>query len=195
MPRSSVPAPRSDYWRATAARNIEAICDAAERLLERGSHVTIKAVASEARLSRVTVYAHFPNRQRLLEGVAARSIKAAAKALEGADPDRGSPDEALERMIIVGWQALERAAALAKTTAEQLPSASRRQLHGPAFAQANRLIERGQREGVFRHDLPVAWLIACSFALMHAAAEEVRASRLNATSAPAVLTASLRSLL
>jgi len=185
---------RGDYWSATAARNIEAICDAAERLLERGSQVTITAVASEARLSRVTVYAHFSNRQRLLEGVAARAVQAAASALEAADPDGGSADEALERMVALGWQALERATALAKATAEQLPPASRRDLHAPALAQAYRLIERGQREGVFRDDLPVEWLVACSYALMHAAAEEVRSSRLDAASAPAVLTGSLKSL-
>jgi AcrR family transcriptional regulator len=191
---TGAPSRGQDYWRATAERNIEAICDATERLLQRGRRVTITAVAKEARLSRVTVYAHFPTRQRLLEGVAARSVDAANRALEAADPEAGSPDQALERMIGVAWQVLDRAAALAKATAEQLPPERRRKVHAPALAQAYRLIERGQRERVFRTDVSSEWLVACTYALMHAASDEVRAGRLDARSAPAVLSASLSDL-
>lgn len=51
--------PGTDHRRATAERNVEAILDAAAALLERGSQASIMAVATEAGVSRVTVYAHF----------------------------------------------------------------------------------------------------------------------------------------
>jgi TetR/AcrR family transcriptional repressor of mexCD-oprJ operon len=57
-----------------------------------------------------------------------------------------------------------------------------------------RLVERGRREGAFRTDVPGEWLLACSYALVHAAADEVRAGRLDAASAPGVLSVSLRDL-
>lgn len=58
-----------------------------------------------------------------------------------------------------------------------------------------RLFERGQRDGAFRSAVPVDWLVACSYALIHAAMDEVRAGRLDAASAPTVLSVSLQDLL
>ena len=48
----------ASYHREIADRNIEAILDAAEELLELQGHATISAVAAQAGVSRVTVYAH-----------------------------------------------------------------------------------------------------------------------------------------
>jgi AcrR family transcriptional regulator len=184
----------ADHRRATAERNIEAICDAVQRLLERGSQISFTAVASESRLSRVTVYEHFKNRQRLLEAALAHAVRGAAEALQAAEPERGDPFRALDRVINVAWRHLERAGAMVKATAEQLPAARRQQLHGPAFAPVHRLVVRGQGEGVFRSDVPAGWLVACSYALIHAAADEVREGRLATAVAPKVLTGSLHDL-
>jgi TetR/AcrR family transcriptional regulator, mexCD-oprJ operon repressor len=180
--------------RATAERNIDAICDAAVRLLERGAQASIAAVAIEAQLSRVTVYAHFPTRQLLLEAVLHRSVRAGAEALEAAQPESGEAFEALDRVIGVGWRVLDHAAAIARATAEELPSKHRHRLHGPVLAPIQRLVERGRREGSFRTDVSAEWLVACSYALIHAAADEVRAGRLDAASAPNVLAISLHDL-
>ena len=46
------------------------------------------------------------------------------------------------------------------------------------------LLLRGQREGVFRVDLPVSWLLTTTHVVMNGAAEEVRAGRLDADDAP-----------
>jgi hypothetical protein len=35
------------------------------------------------------------------------------------------------------------------------------------------LVNRGRREGAFRHDVPVRWLLTVYFALVHAAGREV----------------------
>jgi AcrR family transcriptional regulator len=182
------------HGRATAERNIDAICDAAVRLLERGAQASIAAVASESQLSRVTVYAHFPTRQRLLEAVLDRSVRAGAEALEAAQPESGDPVAALDRVVSVGWRVLDHAAAIARATAEELSSKRRHRLHAPVLAPIQRLVERGRREGAFRTDVSAEWLVACSYALIHAAADEVRAGRLDAASAPNVLAVSLHDL-
>lgn len=184
-----------DYHRAIAGRNIEAILDAAERLLERGSQASIAAVATEAAVSRVTVYAHFPTRELLLEAALDRAVRRAAVKVEAAELDAGPPIEALKRLIAVGWQLLDRLSGMARATATELSADRRRLLHEPGLASLRRLFERGQREGAFRSDVPVDWLVACFYALVHAAMDEVSAGRLDAASAPTVLSASLHDLL
>jgi AcrR family transcriptional regulator len=184
----------SDHRRATAERNTASILDAVERLLERGSQASIAATAAEAGVSRVTVYAHFSTREQLLAAALDRAVRMAAVAMEAADLDVGSPIEALDRLVAVAWEVLERFSAMAGATAEDLSSERRRQLHEPGVAPVLRLIERGRREGSFRTDVPAEWLLACSYALVHAAADEVRAARLVAASAPRVLSVSLRDL-
>lgn len=183
-----------DHRHARAERNVQAICRAVERLLERGSQVTFAAVASESGLSRVTVYEHFKTRQQLLEAALVRGVRAAAEAITAAEPEKGDPFLALDRVINVAWPILDHASTMAKATAEQLSASRRQQLHAPAFAPIHRLVERGQRERVFRSDVPATWLVACSYALIHAAADEVRERRLLAAAAPKVLTGSLHDL-
>ena len=65
------------YQREVASRNVEAIPDAAEELLQSQGHATISAVAAQAGVSRVTVYAHFPDWTALLE--AAVSVPCAGR--------------------------------------------------------------------------------------------------------------------
>jgi AcrR family transcriptional regulator len=52
------------YQREVAERNADAILDAAEDLVRSQGHVNISAVAVQAGVSRVTVYAHFPTCRR-----------------------------------------------------------------------------------------------------------------------------------
>jgi TetR/AcrR family transcriptional regulator, mexCD-oprJ operon repressor len=60
------------------------------------------------------------------------------------------------------------------------------------MARVERLIARGQAEGEFRADLPRSWLVATFYSLMHGAAEEVDAGRLDPDQAAGVLTATLQ---
>src|SRR5258708_13760592 len=108
----------ASYHRDIADRNIQAILDAAEELLELQGHATISAVAAHAGVSRVTVYAHFPTWDALLEAAVERAVGRTMKALESANPDDGPPAEALDRVVAVAWQHLARYAALARPGAE-----------------------------------------------------------------------------
>jgi TetR/AcrR family transcriptional repressor of mexCD-oprJ operon len=184
----------TDHRRATAERNVEAILDATERLLERHVQVSVSAVASESGLSRVTVYAHFATREKLLEAVVERAVRRAGAALEEADPDTGSPLDALARLITVSWREIERHKSTARAAAEQLTPEVQRRTHRAARRQLRRLVERGRREGAFRSDLSAEWLVTGCIALMHAAVDDVRAGRTSTAAAQKALLASIPDL-
>jgi hypothetical protein len=69
-----------------------------------------------------------------------------------------------------------------------------RRAHESARAVIRGLLERGRHEGAFRTDVPMGWLITSSLALIHAAAEEVRAGELDTQAALDVLTATVTEL-
>jgi TetR/AcrR family transcriptional regulator, mexCD-oprJ operon repressor len=172
------PMPAVDHRRATAERNIEAILDAVERLLERGSAASIVAVANEAGVSRVTVYAHFATREQLLEAVVERAVQRTARALDEVEPERGPPLEALARVIDVGWRDLDRNNAIAHAAGEQLTAEAHKRTHQAAHRRLRKLIDRGRRSGDFRTDVPAEWLVTAFHALIHAAGDDVRAGRM-----------------
>lgn len=61
--------------------------------------------------------------------------------------------------------------------------------------RVDRLIARGQEEGVFRTDLPRPWLVTVFYSLLHAAAGETGARRLKAGEAASTLELTLLAML
>jgi AcrR family transcriptional regulator len=175
--------PAEDHRRATAERNVAAILDATERLLQRRTSLSIAAVAAESGLSRVTVYAHFAGLPELVETVVERTVRHASAAIDEAEPDIGPADAALDRLLAAAWTELDRQGAMARASAEHVPSERLRASHHALLSRLQQLIERGQREGAFRSDLANDWLVSVFYALLHAAGDDVRAER--ATSAEA----------
>ena len=51
-------------------------------------------------------------------------------------------------------------------------------------ADGVRSVLRGQREGAFRADLPVSWLLTTTHVVLNGAAEEVRTGRIDPDDAP-----------
>jgi TetR/AcrR family transcriptional regulator, mexCD-oprJ operon repressor len=179
--------PAIDHRRATAERNIEGILDAAERLLERDNPATIVAVANEARVSRVTVYAHFATREQLLEAVVERAVQRTTEALDAVEPERGPPLEALRRVIDIGWRDLDRNNAIAQAAGELLTPEALKRAHRAAHRRLRKLVDRGRGSGDFRTDVPAEWLVTAFDALIHAAGDDVRAGRMRAGTALAAL--------
>jgi AcrR family transcriptional regulator len=186
--------PSADHRRATAERNVEKILDAAAALLARGAAASTTAVATEAGVSRPTVYAHFPTREALIEAVAERAVRRASAALQDARLDEGSATDALDRLVAVAWDHLDRGGAIARAAGDQLPAEAMARAHTALRGPIGALLARGQAEGVFRSDLPSPWLISSYFALMHACGEEVRAGTLDSAEAVAVLQPTLRAV-
>jgi TetR/AcrR family transcriptional repressor of mexCD-oprJ operon len=186
--------PTTDHRRATAERNVEKILDATATLLARGDAASTSAVAAEAGVSRPTVYAHFPTRAALVEAVATRAVQGAAEVVERARLDDGPPLEALDRLVALGWEHLDRHGAIAQASADQLPPKAMSRAHTALRAPIGALVARGQASGAFRADLPPSWLISSYFALMHTAGEEVRSGALRRRDAVSVLQPSVRAL-
>jgi TetR/AcrR family transcriptional regulator, mexCD-oprJ operon repressor len=183
------------YQREVASRNVEAILDAAEELLQSKGHATISAVAARAGVSRVTVYAHFPTFAAILEAAVERAVRRTMAALQAVAPEEGPPIEALDRMLAAAWQHLARYRAMAAAVAELLSPEAVRRTHQAAHQTIGVLLERGQADGSFRTDLPAGWLVTASIALMHACSDGVRAGQIEEHDAARILTTSLRDLL
>ena len=70
-----------------------------------------------------------------------------------------------------------------------------RRSHETARAVIGEVIERGRREGAFRTDVTTGWQVTSCLAMIHAAAEEVRAGELASNAALELLSTTITDLL
>ena len=153
--------------------------NAAVDALASDPEASMAEIARRASVVRATIYVHFPTRESLLEAVTERAISEVTQAMAAADPDRGDPTEALQRVLATGWHELGRFHALVAINTRRSQTELRR-LHRPVVALLQPLIERGQRAGAFRSDLPAMWHLSMLLALIHAASGELQTNRLRA---------------
>ncbi|CAM3369481.1 TetR/AcrR family transcriptional regulator [Kibdelosporangium persicum] len=177
--------------RADAERNIAAIIDAATTCFIERPQVSMADVAKAAGVGRVTLYAHFSSREALLEAVLEHVIVHSAGIIEAEAPDQGAADEALRRLVKSSWRELDRHRRLFELAQRELGPQRLRAYHDKALAHVERLIGRGRKEGAFRTDLPLHWLVTTFYSLLHSAGEEVNARRLRKSDVAEVLTATL----
>ena len=177
--------------RADAERNHAAIVEAALGLFAARPEATMAEVAAAAGVGRVTLYAHFPSRQALLDAVVARAV--AETVAEPADevPPGAPASEAVRAMVRSSWRSLHRFGRLSAMVQRELGPERLRGHHGPVLDEVEALVARGQADGSVRDDVPRTWLATAIYSLVHAAAEEVDAGRLDAADAPDVLEATL----
>ena len=183
------------YQREVAERNVEAILDAVDDLLQAQGYANISAIAVRAGVSRVTVYAHFPTWEAVLEAAVERAVRRTTAALRSVHPDDGPPAEALDRTLAAAWQHLASYQAMAAAVAELLSPEAVTRTHQAAHHTIGALLERGQADGSFRTDLPTGWLVTACIALMHACSDQVRAGQVDQHDAVRILTTSVRDLL
>jgi TetR/AcrR family transcriptional repressor of mexCD-oprJ operon len=181
---------RPQARRADAQRSIEAILDAAVNAFSRNPDASVSEIAKLAGVGRVTVYGHFPNRADLVDAALARAIDKGHAALDEVDLT-GDPRQALARLIESSWQLVNQSRSLLVAAQGVLPAGRIRDLHAGPAERVQRLVERGQHEGVFRTDLPTTWLVGVMHSVMHSAAEEITAGRLEPRSAAAFITATV----
>jgi AcrR family transcriptional regulator len=176
--------------RADAERSVARIMDAAVNALASDPEVSMAEIARRAGVVRATIYVHFPTREALIEAVTERAIAEATAAIEAAEPQRGDAADALRRVLTSAWGTLGRYHALVAINI-QLPQAALRARHHAVLATLEPLIERGQREGVFRPDTPAAWHLSMLLALVHAASAELQAGRITEEQAEEALLATI----
>jgi TetR/AcrR family transcriptional repressor of mexCD-oprJ operon len=185
----------STQRRADARRNIEAILSAAEACLARDPDASMGEIAAAAALGRVTVYGHFASRNALVEAVVHRVLAATNAALDSVDLS-GDAAGALARLVEATWRLTIRSGSLLVAADKALPAATVRQAHQGGLEQRVRdFFTAAQDRGEFRSDLPVEWLLATFHAVLHAAANEVEAGRLDADKAASIITTTMLGIL
>jgi AcrR family transcriptional regulator len=180
--------------RADAERSIAAIVEAAVDGFSRRPDVSMSEIATAAGVGRVTLYAHFPSREALVEAATKRVLAEASASLDAADLDHGTAVDALGRMIRTSWSVIDRHRGILEAERALTPAALRRH-HGDVLERVDRLIARGQSEGAFRTDLPRSWLVIVCYSLFHAAGQAVDEGLLEQSNAPEMLETTLRGAL
>lgn len=181
---------KSTAKRADALRSIDAIVQAAAECLGRNPEASLSEIARAAGVGRVTLYAHFASRAEVVDAAMSRVIGQGNEALDAVDLS-GDPLVALARYVEVSWQLVDQARALLVAAQRELPAGRIRELHSGPAARVETLLARGRAEGVMRTDLPIAWLVNVLHAVMHSAADEIRAGRLTSDHAAAHITATV----
>jgi AcrR family transcriptional regulator len=189
MPKPTTPAetaaPRRR--RADADRSVAAILDAALEALASDPDSSMSAIARRAGVVRATIYVHFPTRESLLDAVMEHAVAQVAEAARGAEPDRGEPVEALERVLLATWRQLAHFHALLALNTARLPAEELHRRHLPVLDQLQPLLERGRKQGAFRSDLPVSWQLAVLRAIVHTASREIQGGRITEAKAEAAM--------
>lgn len=169
---------RGGARRADAERNRRAILEATPIALQKDGDASVADIAAAAGVGRMTLYGHFATRAELIEAALVATLEQGDAVLSDVPLD-GDAAAALTRLVAASWALVDRSRALLAAGQKELSSTRIRELHEKAEARMRGLIERGQREGAFRHDLPIAWLLTTAHALMNAAAADVAAGRLD----------------
>jgi len=179
MAKQTTPATSQRRRRSDADRSVQAILEAAPVALAGDPDASMAEIARHAGVVRATLYAHFPTRESLLVAVMEYAVDQVAVAAASAEPARGEPREALERVLLATWRKLELFQALLAINTSRLSVEELYRRHLPMLSQFTPLIERGQASGDFRRDVPVEWHLAVLRAIVHAASAELRAGRLS----------------
>jgi len=169
--------------RADARQNAERIVQAAVTCLGRSAEASMNDIAQEAGVGRVTLYGHFPSREALVEAALIRLLAQGDEVLEVVDLT-GDPRHGLRALMESGWLLIAQSASILKAAQTALPSGRVYELHAKPEQRVHGLIRRGQTAGVFRVDIPADLLASALHHILHGAAVDVAAGRLDPTDAP-----------
>lgn len=173
--------------RADARRNAGRLLDAAAELLAADPLVSLEQVAASARVSRTTLYHHFPSRAALLDALTDRSVSEVCAALDSARPTEGAAPDAMNRALKTTWQVVGRYRGLVLINPRRLGRDELRRRLQPALEPVRSLIIRGQRSGAFDPELAPDWLLGVLTDMIHAASAQVSAGTMDATTAERAL--------
>ncbi|MGW4791767.1 TetR/AcrR family transcriptional regulator [Nonomuraea sp. NPDC004297] len=188
--REPVPARRAD-----AERNIAAILEAGTRLLSADPAASVADIAKAAGVGRAALYGLFPSREALVDAVLDHAVGMADDVLADGSLDTEPAPQAMAGLLRSSWEVLDRHRRLFVAADRVLATERIREHHEAPLRRVERLIARGQRDGDFRDDLPLPWLVTTFFSIIHSAAQEREAGRLAPEEVEPVLIRTMLSLL
>lgn len=140
-------------------------------MLDENGEAGLEVIAAAAKVTRQTIYAHFPNRAALVDAVLAELTAEVIASLDRLDPDLPAPD-ALHAFLETGWRSFERHPLL---LSPGTIGSGAEDLHAPVLDHLRGIIKRGKADGSFPTKLATDWLLIALMALGHAAGEAVAA--------------------
>jgi len=135
--------------RRDAEANRERILLAARELLARHPTASMDDVAQAAGVVRRTVYAHFPNRDALHDGLVDKCSADLLAAARGTDRSGLEPEVALADFALAMWVVGDDYRLLMSLAETDLGAPGLREMLAPIRAQARELIVRGRESGRF----------------------------------------------
>ena len=180
--------------RADAVRNKDAIIDAALTRLSDNPGASMAEIARVAGVGRVTLYGHFADRKDLVGAVFERAMDRAEAELVAVDIEQDTWNS-LQEIVQSSWRVLHQFNALLAAAEPYLSADQIRAHHDKPLARVISVLEKGRSEGIFRTDHSLTWQAACFYAILHSAAAEIRAERLDEVAAAKILPSTIRALL
>src|SRR5204862_6853793 len=119
-----------------------------------GEQASMNDVAEAAGVARATVYRYFPNREALLDELAANAINDVDVRLASARVDEVAPDEGISRAV----RAVVEGGDLFVLLARERSGSGAEQYARTPTEPMRRLFERGQVGGDVRGAIPAAWI-------------------------------------
>lgn len=155
--------------RADAERTVQAILEAAERVLSANPAATMEQVAEAAGVARTTVHRRFTSREALVGAMTAWATQQFHDAVTSARPETAPPLVALYQVtanvlrVKIGWGFAMNAAK--PEDSEAAP------VHADVLDQCDRLFQRLQHTGAIRPETDLVWARRTYYALIHEAAQ------------------------
>ena len=155
---SVIPAPAPATGRPRSQRAHRAVLTAAAALFRSGGYAaaSIEAIAEKSGIAKTTIYRHWPSRAAILVDVLVEEAATVAPMPEGRDPVRALRGELRKAgAAVYGLTGQLLTALLGEAQADpEVRSALVNGLFHPRTAASARAVERAQKSGVFRADVP-----------------------------------------
>lgn len=160
-----------------------AILEAAAGVLVKSPGASMAEIATAAGVSRTTLHARFASRQELLVALADDAMDRVEAAYREADLSRGDVRDVVGRVVTRLVPLGARVEFLMRERSlDDVAEISRR--YATLDRPIQEVVERGQRAGTLRADLPAWWLVAALNGAVYAAWEAILDGRLAPRDAP-----------
>jgi AcrR family transcriptional regulator len=168
VPQENQVRPAGRARRADAERTVQAILEAAERVLSVDPTASMEQIAAAAGVARTTVHRRFATRDALIDELTAWAALRFGEAVQRARPETAPPLVALYQVtanvldVKIGWGFAMSRASWAEPTG----------VYAEVREECDRLFRRARDAGVIRADVDLDWARRVYYALIHEVAQQ-----------------------